>query len=410
MPARSARSEAHALNIVLYNHTFLPQVGGREFVMYHLADGLRRLGHRVRVVGPAGWLRHRHVAFPFPVHRWPGLGGRRGERLLRTQLRADVRFWGADVIHAHSTYPSGAVAVDVARQAGIPAIVTPHGEDIHVIPEIGHGLRLDPRLAPRIEATVRAADAVTAISASVERALQEAGASPRQIRPIPNGTDSERFARVEPGTVRARHGIPEDAALILTVGSYVRRRGHEELVEAVSRLRARQPRAHLVIAGRGTGVLEPHIYRLGAEGFVTLTGSIDHPVLSGTARDDLAALYRSAQVYVSAGMAEGAEGLSLALLDAMAAGKPIVATDISGNRDVLRPDTSALLVPPGDAQALCTALERVLGDATLAASLGARARQDVEPYDWTAIASEYVDCYQEAIARLRGSRQAVAAG
>ncbi len=410
MPKHSAETEGNSLNVVLYNHTFLPHVGGREFVMLHLASALRRLGHRVRVVGPAGWLRHRRPRFEFPVHRWPGFPGRRAEWLLRAQLRADLALWGADVIHAHNTYPSGGVAVAAGQQLGIPVVVTPHGEDIHTIPEIGHGLRLDAGLARQIERTVRSADAVTAISASVREALLDAGAAPAQIWPIANGTDCRRFESTAAGEVRKRYGIPADAALILTVGSYVRRRGQEELISAVAGLRRTHPRVHLVIAGRGAAALEPHIGQSGASTFTTLTGSIDHPAVSGTARDDLAALYRSADVYVSAGMAEGAEGLSLALLDAMAAGRAIVATNISGNRDVLEPERSALMVPPGDVEGLRSALGRLLDDAGLAARLGAAARRRVEPYDWTVIAQEYVNCYRDAIARVDDPRRAMATG
>lgn len=410
MRGKSARSEAAALNIVLYNHTFLPQVGGREFVIFYLANALRRLGHRVRVVGPAGWWRYRDTVFDFPVHRWPGIGGRRSEWLMRSQLRADLSLWRADVIHAHSTYPSGCVAVEVGRQVGLPVVVTPHGEDIHVIPEIGHGMRLDPRMARRIEHVVGSADALTAISASVRDALIDAGAAPERIWSIPNGTKSDRFDHAATDGVRERYGIPEDAAVILTVGSYVRRRGHEELVSAVARLREQRPDAHLVIAGRGTSALDAHIRSIGARGYTTLTGSIDHPAVSGTARDDLAGLYRMAEVYVSAGMAEGAEGLSLALLEAMAAARPIVATDISGNRDVLEHEISALLIPPGDVEALTAALHAVLTNATLAARMGAAAKRSVAPYDWEAIAQKYVACYRRAIAGAGDRLRAAATG
>ena len=64
-----------SLNIVLYVSNFLPKIGGREMVVFHLANALHEMGHKVRVLGPSGFWRNRNVQFDYPVHRWPTLHG-----------------------------------------------------------------------------------------------------------------------------------------------------------------------------------------------------------------------------------------------------------------------------------------------------------------------------------------------
>jgi len=74
-------------------------------VVFQLARALTDIGHQVRVLGPSGFFTHRKVKFAFPVHRWPKLFGLFPEQIAGMSLSADLRLWGADVIHAHNTYP-----------------------------------------------------------------------------------------------------------------------------------------------------------------------------------------------------------------------------------------------------------------------------------------------------------------
>ena len=170
------------MKILIISNSILPALGGREVVVHYLALALQELGHEVLVVASGGW-RHRKETYPYPVRRTMTFGGllSREGQLLRMAKRMD-----ADVLHAHSTYPSGEVAAYVkAKRPHMPFVVTPHGIDIHTIPEIGHGLRLDPEIAKKIDAVLEASDAVTAISGSVADSVAETDARGVRVVDIP---------------------------------------------------------------------------------------------------------------------------------------------------------------------------------------------------------------------------------
>jgi glycosyltransferase involved in cell wall biosynthesis len=389
------------MNILFYTNTFLPFVGGKEIVVHQLVKALRQVGHDARVAVPGGMIKFRHARYDYPVYHFP-VGVKRAQ--LQAQLLALKllrQFWRFDVVHAHNTYPAGWVVAKGRRWLKAPLVVTPHGYDIQTIPEIGHGMRLDPELRPKVDYAVRNADLLTSISRTVRSAIEQVGGDALPIWDVPNGTDLARFHGERNPGIRAAFDVPADARIVLTVGNYFRRRGFEELVAAMQQVGQRDPRAHLVIVGRGTGVLTPLIESLGLSSRVTLTGPMALPSMmvdGGPRHDPLADLYKEAELYVSAGMADAAEGLSLALLDAMAAHLPIVATRISGNKDVISDRSTGLLVEPGCGEALADGILALLQDERLAATLADHARSHAESYGWPAIAERYLAGYEAVCA------------
>ena len=106
------------MKVVLYVNSFLPTLGGKQFVVHHLAKSLQELGHSPRVLGPSGIWKHRHLRMPYPVHRWPKLRGLLREQTWVAQLALDTAIWGCDVIHAHMTYPNGYMAIAAEASSG----------------------------------------------------------------------------------------------------------------------------------------------------------------------------------------------------------------------------------------------------------------------------------------------------
>jgi glycosyltransferase involved in cell wall biosynthesis len=283
-------------------------------------------------------------------------------------------------------------------------VITPHGEDIHSVPEIGFGQRLDPVQRAKIDYAVRAADLLTAISGSVEASLLEAGAYCERIRRIPNGVDLARFACPPIGNIFHWLNLPTNSRLIITVGNYRPIKGHDVLIRAMPSVLRERPDARLVIVGRTSDVLETMVADLGLREVVRFTGLIELPRRltgnngsAGEHEDRLAGLYAGSEVYVSSGIGEGAEGLSLAVLEAMAAGLPVVATNISGNKDMVQPGENGYLVPPGDADALAAAVLRVLQNRQLRGAMASNARGVAARFEWKEIALRYLDAYRESI-------------
>ena len=389
------------MKIVLYVNSFLPQIGGKELVVHYLAQALYQLGHEVRVIGPGRWWKDRGIVFGYPVFRYPILTRKLPELVKLSQLSLDLLINGCDVIHAHVTYPCGYLAARVKGLLSVPLVITPHGVDIHVIPEIGHGLRLDPELAKKIGYALEKADALTAISASVVASLKDAGAPANKIITVSNGVDFERFGSGSGQSVRNWLCIPESARLLVAVGNYHPRKGHELMVKAMPQILEAEPLAHLVIVGRDNDVLSPLIDNLGLHGKVICPGELKFPINITTSgnnganqTDLLANLYAAAEIFISAGISEGAEGLSLALLEAMAAGLTVVGSNISGNRDIVINRENGVLVEPGDVNGLALTIIDILRTPSSDLKMGQMAKSTAEQYRWEFIAQQYLKVYQ----------------
>jgi glycosyltransferase involved in cell wall biosynthesis len=165
----------------------------------------------------------------------------------------------------------------------------------------------------------------------------------------------------------------------------VRQKRVDVLLEAFARLSERASDLRLAIAGDGPlrGALTDQVERLGLEERVAFLG----------VRADVVALHRAAELLV---LPSEGEGLPNVVLEALAAGTPVVATDVLGTREVVRHEREALLVAPGDAQALEAALWRVLTDASLAARLATRGRARVaEAYDLERVADRAAALFAE---------------
>jgi len=385
-----------SLNVMLYVISFFPTVGGREVVVHYLAKWLKRLGHNPRVVGPSGWIRNRKYKFEYPVHRYPTLRGIFPEQVHELNLYIDSKCWKTDIIHAHSTFPNAYFVSQLSSLDNCPLAVTPHGEDIHVIPEINFGFRMDPVKNKKILKSLDRADCCTAISSDVTNSLLDAGTDQEKIIEIPNGIDLERYDAKYKVDIRNKYGLPADSKIILSVASYHVKRGFEYLVDAFSDIEKEEKNCYLMIAGRGTEVLLDQIRALGIEDKIKLLGQIPPPFME-KGEDLLAAVYTQSDIYVSASMASGAEGLSLALLDAMGARLPIVATDISGNNDVVEEGVNGYLVTPGTKEGITEKVLCLLKDKSMMVQYGHASRTIAADYSWENITKKYISVYRQII-------------
>ncbi len=266
-----------------------------------------------------------------------------------------------DVVHTHM--PKGGVIGRVAaRMADTPLV-------IHTI----HGLAFNEFMSRPRAWLYRTLERLSApccdlfISVNAQdrqRAIATGVTSPDRIVTVLNGIDVEPFLTARPAPLRAEIGLPTDALLIGATGRLATQKGFEYLIRAVPLLVAAEPRAHVILVGDGE--LETDLRALIAE-----LDLQDRCHLLGF-RQDVPALLASFDLYAQPSLWEG---LSISLLEAMAAGKPIIATDIIGNREVVRDGITGRLVPPADPPALARALLQLIGDPALAGRLGQQAQQ-----------------------------------
>ena len=182
----------------------------------------------------------------------------------------------------------------------------------------------------------------------------------------------------------------------MSIGNYQFRKGHELLVEAIDLLNTRGKPVKLKIIGRTNKEVCEWASKLPSANLIEFTGPVAFtPMDAASGNDDLMReILADADVYVSSSREENAEDMSLALLEAMAAGLPVVATDISGNRDLVNQWEPGILVAPGTAEALADGIEKMLSDTDLYTRSSGNSIRCARSFDWSAVAEKYVEQYR----------------
>ncbi len=329
--------------------------GGAEVVVIELAEELRRRGHRVVAVGPAegeGWLSGRFEAAGFERRAF------RVRRALDPQFLVELtrmlRAARVDVVHSHE-FTCAVYGTAAARWLGLPHVISMHGNE-----RVARALRR--RLALRW--AFRHSDAAVAVSETTRRDMERRIELPGDVLTVvPNGVP---IREGEPERVRTELGLRPGELLLLAVGNCYERKGHRVLLAALQRVASdgKQRPLRLVIAGRGRE--QPRLLALAQD-----WGIADRVQLLGT-RTDVPDLLAAADVYV---MPSYWEGMPLALLEAMLAGKPCIASDVGGIPEVISSPELGLLVPAGDPGALAGAIARLYDEPALRERLGRAARE-----------------------------------
>jgi len=360
-------------------------IGGMQ---NHTAALTRCLGHRgleqtvvtARLGGPGGWSRFGRGA---RVHR-TGLPIARLRQLwavaaVPTVLRP-ASGSPVGIVHVHqgedlATLPLGRLA---ARWHRCPLVITVHTSVCHTLR--GRSLRalLLQVLGGWIERrTLRRADAVVVLSERTAARLRADGVLPERIITVPSGFDPALFAAA-PGDVFPAAGEPR----IGYVGRLAPQKSVDQLGVAFGRMREA---AHLVVVGDGPDA--PRIRRLAARSPSTdrihLHGFVEHTAVPG--------VLASLDVLV---LPSTYEEMGSVLVEAMAAGLPVVASDVGGIPEVVHDGETGLLVPPGDVPALTEALDRLVADPGLRAQLAAGARDRAVAYSWPHLAEQVAHVYR----------------
>ncbi|HVQ35679.1 MAG TPA: glycosyltransferase family 4 protein [Candidatus Bathyarchaeia archaeon] len=367
---------------VLVLSSLPPALGGGELqTMVQLKELVRR-GHRVTAIDTR------------PRHDGPSEEDVDGVRVLRirtprapvlrtiafhTRLAGLVLRHGrrAGVAHVNHVGTALSTAGPLLGLLSVPRLLCMWGSSAPGVGPFGPGWRkaIARAAARRCECTVGLATASL-------RYLAEHGFDPARLRFIPNGIVVERFAARE--TPRPE-GWPPAGPVAVTVGRLVEAKGLDVLLAAWRKVRDRVPDAHLVLAGDGPlrAALTEQAARLGLGGSVVFLG----------ARRDVPDLLQRADVYVSASRTEG---MSNALLEALASGCATVATRVGAAEDLIVDRASGLLVPPGEVGPLSDALVELLLQDELRVRLGAAARRRArDEFSIESVVARYEDTYRE---------------
>jgi glycosyltransferase involved in cell wall biosynthesis len=338
--------------------------------------------------------RFKALAIDIKVVDYPATGAFGRIRFFRSLFRsvmAEMR--GEWILHFNEFAPGAHSAEEIgARLAGVPAIVSTSHLSVLGFDAYNVAGRLLARLGSRcVDLTIVESQTNRAIA--LDKELAPAGS----LRMILHGIPPIDPASI-PSSEELRLNRVAGRPLVGSVGRLVEQKGYRYLLEAIALLRSRHTiDAQLVIAGEGPGLtmLQALARRFDVEDRVSFLGH----------REDAPRLVGALDVYVQASIYEG---LPMALLEAMAAGAPIVATDVGGVRDAVVHGETGLLVPPRDAVALANALAALIGDDEARKSMGTAGRQAAhELFNVARMVRETEAVYAELLRRPRRGRSRI---
>jgi L-malate glycosyltransferase len=374
------------MRILMITPHFYPSRGGMERQALQLAKELVQRGILVDVVtarhpGQSPFERVQGI----PVYRNAGRGeGYLSLALYLSSLFAFLISRGRryDLFHVHQALYSAFVAVLAGRWLRIQTLVKVTGTG----PSGNVAVLRNRRSGRFLTAMVRHADVMISLSDEAAHEIRSIGFTGR-LENIPNGVDTDQFRPTcRPEDMRRQLNLPE-GQLIFHAGRLSPEKGQDLLVQAMPQVLARCPDAWLAMAGNGPTrrLLEEAVVRLGVASRVRMISEVD----------DIAPYLAAADVFV---LPSRGEGMSNALLEAMATGLPCLASDVGGNREVIRHGENGWLVPSGDTVALAEGLCALLSDKELAARLGKNARATVErEFSFDRVADRYAALYADML-------------
>lgn len=338
-PERPTRppADGRPLCILMYSRVQPDHRGGVQSVIRRVAAQLERSGHRVVTAWTQPGM---HPGVHDAVYSPPHVafrGGMPTPRSLAGAVRATWRLVSAclriqpDVVNFHFATAEGLTFIRLRRLFKFRVVVSVHGSD---------ALRPKPEDRKHLPALLNAADAVTVVSQTTRAAVLSTGVDPGKVHLIPNGIDYAFWSSGEAKPFAAR--LP----ILLSVGRLHPVKGHDVLLRACARLVEHLPAVRVCIIGEGgfRGELEALARQLGIQSRVDLPGELD--------AEEVRAHMGAARCFV---LPSRSEGLPLALLEAMAAGLPVVASGVGGVPEVLAGGVG-WIVPPEDAAALSAVL------------------------------------------------------
>jgi glycosyltransferase involved in cell wall biosynthesis len=315
-------------------------------------------------------------------------------RAMYTSLRPLVghihREFPFDAIFAVWAYPDAVAASFLARDFGCPLVIKIMGSDINEAPR-------DPALRGQIKAALERAACVVTVSEALRERVIELGIAPEKVKTQHNGVDGEKFALRDRNEVRRSLGVREDRPALCYVGRLGHEKGVDVLIEAMGvRKAAGKPNVDLHIVGGGEEgeVLRARVKQLSVEAQVHFHGMRPHAEvpLWISACDVLALPSRR-------------EGCPNVVLEALASGRPVVASRVGGVPEIIAADGSnGVLVPSDEPAALASGLDEALGRTWDPVAL----RNTVKFLSWDAVGAEYFNTVRSAVEQHQMGRRSAA--
>ena len=282
-----------------------------------------------------------------------------------------------DLIDAHYAYPDGVAAIWLGWLLSKPVVVTARGTDVNLIPR----LRIPRRL---IQHALQRASAIVAVSEALKQAIVDLDFNPERVTVLRNGVDLRKFFPQDRKKIRRELGI--DRPTLISVGHLIERKGHDIVIGALREL----PDHVLLIVGEGPqrASLQSLATSLGLGSRVRFLGAISH--------DEMARYYSAADALV---LASSREGWPNVLLESMACGTPVVASNVWGNPEIVKLSDSGLLMNDRTSKAAAQAIRSLFDNLPQRAAT----RRYAERFSWDETSRGQVDVFTRILALSGGS-------
>lgn len=368
--------------------------GGVQSHVDQLAATLRQLGDEVAVIGPGGSGEQTDVAGSVSMRFNGSLAPIALAPTARRRTRAALAAFAPDVIHVHEPMVPW-VGLAAVRPSIAPVVAT-----FHAYSDASRAYRLARPIGRRLLRGISASVAVSPAAAKFHGNALGVGADAFTV--VPNGVNVATFAgsaagRTDPSDPGRDHArttdlgagnadVDDGGPTVLFVGRLEQRKGLEGLIRAFPSVKKHCPDVRLLVVGEGPERERcESLLAADVRDAVHFLGRVD--------ADELVELYRSADLYVSPAL--GGESFGIVLLEAMAAGTPVVASDIFGYRSVVTDGDTGVLVPPQNAHALAQAIIAVLGDDDMRTSLIEAGRAHADQFDWPVVTQRLRRIYEQ---------------
>lgn len=369
------------MKIAVITTSFLPKFGGAEFVVHHLANHWVLLGHEVHVLNyTTDKTSHKDAAYSIHKYKVPRGSTRFGyhnfpfNSFVTRKIERELKKIQPDFISAHVAYPT---AIWLSSMDPIPRfIITSHGSDLT---HLQWGDRNKYKIDDLLLKSLNKSAGVIAISAYTRKILEKIGVNPGRIIDIPNGVDTNHFKKKIALDIYEKFDIPKESLIILTIANEHPAKALDIGIQSFAKLNNLLPNIYYLIIGRGVSKWQALAKVLGVQSKIIFC--------DGLFDDDLIAAYQQSDILFSP---SNWEMCSLVILEGMAAGLPLVITNVGGSQELIQGGQNGFIVEPQKPDQMAEALKQLAVDESLRNRMSDANIVKAKFYDWTKISQLYL--------------------